>query len=100
MKTFRIPTMLAAAGLSAAVLVAAGTASADDRPRMSEIRQLREAGKILPIDDASALGNIVVNNRRGPLAWLMLNATRLGFYLGVIGWTAQSLSLLARRETS
>jgi|SRR5690554_1657618 len=55
--------------------------------------------KILPIDDASALGNIVVNNRRGPLAWLMLNATRLGFYLGVVGWTARCLSLLARRET-
>ena len=54
MKTFRIPTMLAAAGLSAADLIAAGTASADDRPRMSEIRQLREAGKILPIDDILA----------------------------------------------
>jgi len=51
MKTFRIFPMLAAAGLSAAVLMSAGTVSADsDRFRQSEVRQLREAGKILPME--------------------------------------------------
>ena len=51
MNTSRVLSMLAAAGLSAAVLMSAGTASADsDRLRQSEVRQLREAGKILPIE--------------------------------------------------
>ena len=52
MKTFRILSMVAAAGLSAAVLLSAGTANADsDRLRQSEVRELREAGKILPMED-------------------------------------------------
>lgn len=51
MKTSRVVSMLAAAGLSAAVLMSAGTASAgSDRLRQGEVRQLREAGKILPIE--------------------------------------------------
>lgn len=56
--------------------------------------------RILPVDDACALTNAVVNNRRGPLAWVMLNAARFGFHLGVVGWAAPCLSLIARRETS
>ena len=52
MKTSRILSMAVAAGLSAAVLLSVGTASADsDRLRQNEVRQLREAGKILPIED-------------------------------------------------
>lgn len=53
MNTTRMLSMFAAAGLSAAVLLAAaGTANADsDRLRQGEVRQLREAGKILPIED-------------------------------------------------
>lgn len=54
--------------------------------------------KILPVDDPSALASVVVNNRRGPLAWLILNATRLGYHLGAVGWVAPCLSLIARRE--
>lgn len=51
MSTFRVLSMLAAAGLSAAVLMSVGTAHADsDRLRQSEVRQLREAGKILPME--------------------------------------------------
>lgn len=52
MKTTHILSLAVAAGLSAAVLLSAGTASADsDRLRQNEVRQLREAGKILPIED-------------------------------------------------
>ncbi len=51
MNTSRVLSILAAAGLSAAVLMSAGTASADsDRLRQGEVRQLREAGKILPME--------------------------------------------------
>lgn len=51
MRTSRVLSMLAAAGLSAAVLMSTGTASADsDRLRQGEVRQLREAGKILPME--------------------------------------------------
>lgn len=51
MKTSRVLSMLAAAGLSAAVLMSAAIANADgDRLRQSEVRQLREAGKILPME--------------------------------------------------
>lgn len=56
--------------------------------------------KVLPVDDASALANVVVNNKRGPVGWLVFNATRFAFRLGVVGWTASCLSLIARRETS
>lgn len=56
--------------------------------------------RILPVDDACALTNAVVNNRRGPLAWVMLNATRFGFRLGIVGWVAPCVSLIARREAS
>ena len=56
--------------------------------------------KILPVDDACALTNVIVNNRRGPVAWMMLNATRFGFRMGVVGWFAPCLSLIARREAA
>lgn len=56
--------------------------------------------KILPVDDSCALTNAIVNNRRGMLAWMMLNATRFGFRLGVVGWVAPCLSLIARREAT
>lgn len=55
--------------------------------------------KILPVDDACALTNVIVSNRRGPLAWLLLNATRFGFRLGMVGWFAPCLSLIAQRGT-
>ena len=52
MTTSRMIAVATAAGLSAAVLLSTGTASADsDRLRQSEVRQLREAGKILPMED-------------------------------------------------
>ena len=51
MSTPRVLSMLAAAGWSAAVLMSAATASADsDRLRQGEVRELREAGKILPME--------------------------------------------------
>lgn len=51
MNTSRVLSMLAAVGLSAAVLMSAGTASADsERLRQSEVRELREEGKILPME--------------------------------------------------
>ena len=53
MNTPRILSTIAAAGVSATMLlVAAGSAHADsDRLRQSEVRQLREAGKIMSIED-------------------------------------------------
>lgn len=45
---------LAAASIAAAAAIGADVAHADDRMRPSEVRQLREAGKILPMEDILA----------------------------------------------
>ncbi|HLT27084.1 MAG TPA: PepSY domain-containing protein [Zeimonas sp.] len=43
--------LAAAASLATALAVAGGLASADDRVHRSEVRELRQAGKILPMED-------------------------------------------------
>jgi len=55
--------------------------------------------KIMPLDSGTGLGSMLVNNRQGPLAWLVFSAARLGVRLGVAEWFAPCLSLIARRET-
>lgn len=56
MKTIRTTPILASAAaavVTATLLVCAGTASADSL-RQNEVRQLRESGKILPMEDILA----------------------------------------------
>lgn len=49
------PWILAAAAvLSAGTLLLGAPASADSKVRLQEVRQLRESGKILPIEDVLA----------------------------------------------
>lgn len=54
MKAIRTTPIIAsaiAAALAATVLFSTGVASADSRLRQNEVRQLRESGKILPMED-------------------------------------------------
>ena len=54
MKTIRTNPILAsaaAAAVAAILLFSAGAASADGRLRQNEVRQLRESGKILPMEE-------------------------------------------------
>lgn len=44
----------AAAAMAATLLLSTGAASADSRLRQNEVRQLRESGKILPMEDILA----------------------------------------------
>ena len=54
MKTIRTTPIIAsavAAAMTAIMLLSAGVATADSRLRQNEVRQLREAGKILPMEE-------------------------------------------------
>jgi len=52
MKVIRtVPMIAGAAAVAAALLFATGVASADSRLRQDEVRQLREGGKILPMEE-------------------------------------------------
>lgn len=53
-RTVTLSLALAAASIAAAAAIGADFAHADDRMRPSEVRQLREAGKILPMEDILA----------------------------------------------
>ena len=54
MKTSRILTIAVAGTIATAGLFAAGLASADSRMKQNEVRQLRESGRILPMEDILA----------------------------------------------
>ncbi|MCM5570152.1 PepSY domain-containing protein [Burkholderiaceae bacterium FT117] len=54
MKTSRLLAIVIAGGLAGTTLLAALPASADSRLRQQEVRQLRESGKILPMEDILA----------------------------------------------
>lgn len=54
MKTIRTTPIIAsaaAAAMAAIVLFSTGVANADSRLRQNEVRQLRESGKILPMEE-------------------------------------------------
>lgn len=53
-RTVTLSFALAAASIAAATAIGADFARADDRMRPSEVRQLREAGKILSMEDILA----------------------------------------------
>ncbi|RIK94768.1 MAG: peptidase M4 [Burkholderiales bacterium] len=53
-RTVTLSFALAAASIVAATAIGADFAHADDRIRRSEVRELREAGKILPMEDILA----------------------------------------------
>ena len=50
-RTTPIVATLAAGALAASVLLASDNANADSRVRQGEVRELRESGKILPMED-------------------------------------------------
>jgi uncharacterized membrane protein YkoI len=54
MKTSRYLAIAIAGTIAATSLFAAGLASADNRMKQSEVRQLRESGRILPMEDILA----------------------------------------------
>lgn len=54
MKTSRILAIAVASTIATTGLFAAGLASADSRMRQNEVRQLRESGRILPMEDILA----------------------------------------------
>lgn len=54
MKTIRLNSIIAsaaAAAVAASLFFSVGAASADSRLRQDEVRQLRESGKILPMEE-------------------------------------------------
>lgn len=54
--------------------------------------------KIIPLHNATALAYVIVNNRRGLAARLMLSVVQVAFRLGMTGWFVPSLSLIGQRE--
>lgn len=56
--------------------------------------------KIIPLDDPSGVCNVVATNRHGATAWLVQQAARAGFSVGLTGWFVSCISVLARRGNS
>ena len=53
-RTTPFTAAVAAAAIAATLLFSAGAANADSRIRQTEVRQLRESGKILPMEEILA----------------------------------------------